>query len=698
MNRTIVVVLVVLAVLTVIAVACLCVIGGVVYFVSQNPEGFEFNYTLSPSDLGKEQPGALPTHTPRFAQPTTPRDTPFPSDGGVITPTIDSGAVSTDTLQVLDHTTVPINDLLDLAGRLEGKRNIPPTLAAPPQPLEVGAQQSFWVVDSNDNKSNQVQATLRYITDHLYFWIQDGLDYDQKDLKKLADTFEKKIYPTDREFFGSEWTPGIDSDPHLYILYTQGLGGSVAGYYSSADEYPPQASEYSNGHEMFMLSADLVTLDEEYAYTVLAHEFQHMIHWYRDRNEESWVNEGFSELASFLNGYGVGGHDSSYTDNPDMQLNDWPNDPDARTPNYGASFLFMTYFLDRFGEKATQAVVGAPENGLVSIDKVLTELAITDPLTGRTVTADDVFSDWVVASYLKDGKVSDGRFTYHNYKDAPQSSPTESIRSCPTNTETRDVSQYGVDYIRIRCRGDYSLHFDGALQVGVLPIDARSGSYAFWSNKGDESDMTLTRTFDFSQVTGTISINYWTWYDLEKDYDYLYLLASLDGNNWQILKTPSGTDNDPAGNSYGWGYNGISGGDTTLGAQWIEESVDLTQFAGKKVQLRFEYITDAAVNGEGLLLDDISIPQINYTTNFDQDDGGWQAAGFVRIRNILPQTFRLSLITRGKTTTVQSISLSPQNQTDIPLKIGKDVDEVVLVVSGTTRFTRQKAAYRFNIR
>jgi hypothetical protein len=210
--------------------------------------------------------------------------------------------------------------------------------------------------------------------------------------------------------------------------------------------------------------------------------------------------------------------------------------------------------------------------------------------------------------------------------------------------------------------------------------------------------MTLTRTFDFSQVTGTISINYWTWYDLEKDYDYLYLLASLDGNDWQILKTPSGTDSDPAGNSYGWGYNGISGGDTSLGAQWIEESVDLTRFAGKKVQLRFEYVTDAAVNGEGLLLDDVSVPQINYSTNFDQDDGGWQAAGFVRIRNILPQTFRLSLITRGKTTRVQSISLSPQNQTDIPLKIDKDVDEVVLVVSGTTRFTRQKAAYRFNIR
>jgi immune inhibitor A len=37
-----------------------------------------------------------------------------------------------------------------------------------------------------------------------------------------------------------------------------------------------------------------------------------MIHWYQDRNESSWLNEGFSELAAFLNGYGGGGFDYVY--------------------------------------------------------------------------------------------------------------------------------------------------------------------------------------------------------------------------------------------------------------------------------------------------------------------------------------------------------------------------------------------------
>jgi immune inhibitor A len=171
--------------------------------------------------------------------------------------------------------------------------------------------------------------------------------------------------------------------------------------------------------------------------------------------------------------------------------------------------------------------------------------------------------------------------------------------------------------------------------------------------------------------------------------------ASTDGQTWQILKTPSGTDQDPSGNSYGWGYNGESGGGNQ--PAWIQENVDLSAYAGKQVQIRFEYVTDAAVNGEGLLLDDVSVPQVNYSTDFESDDGGWKGNGFVRIQNVLPQTFRLELIQEGGPTTVQDIAIPADNQVDIPLQIGGNVRDAVLVVSGTTRFTHQKAAYRYTI-
>jgi hypothetical protein len=534
------------------------------------------------------------------------------------------------------------------------------------------------------------------VSEHVYFWIEDGVRYNEGQLKNLVDTFENQIYPTNREFFGSEWTPGVDADPHLFILYVSGLGGSVAGYFSPPDEYLPVVREDSNGHEMFFLSADILSLDEEFTYGVLAHEFQHMIHWYRDRNEETWLNEGFSDLAMFLNGYSIGGHEWSYISNPDLQLTDWFPGNQDNAPHYGASFLFTTYFLDRFGEDATKALVGDPENGMVSIDQVLATLDIKDPQTGELLTADDVFADWVLSSYLQDSAIEDGRYTYHNYPNAPSPSLTEDVNTCPLNTVERDVSQYGVDYIGIRCRGDYTLHFEAPSEVGVLPEGPHSGSYAFYSNESDESDMTLTHSFDFSDQTGPLTLEYWTWYDLEQDYDYLYLVASQDGETWQILTTPSGTAEDPSGNSYGWGYNGYSGGSS--GPKWIKESVNLSQFAGKKVQLRFEYITDAAVTGDGFLLDDISVPEIGYSSDLETDDGGWQADGFVRIQNSLPQTFRLALVSLASNgATIQKFELNGDNKLDIPLVFSSGVDQYVFVVSGVTRFTRQKAIYRYSI-
>jgi len=324
---------------------------------------------------------------------------PLPTDEAAPFPT-PMVIVPGDTLATLENTIVPINNLLDLAERLEGKENIPETVDPPSGSYQVGDTKTFWVTNVDTNENSQIQAVLGYATDHAYFWFEEGIKYDEDDLRTLAETFENQIYVTDREFFGSEWSPGVDGDPHLYIVFASGLGYSLAGYFSSADEYHPDAHEYSNAHETFMLNADNVGLDEEFTYGVLAHEFQHMIHWYQDRNESSWLNEGFSELAAFLNGYDVGGFDYLYTSDTDLQLNDWPNDPSATSPHYGASFLFVTYFLDRFGEAATQALVGHPNNGMTSVDAVLEDLGITNPQSGELITADDVFIDWAITNSM----------------------------------------------------------------------------------------------------------------------------------------------------------------------------------------------------------------------------------------------------------------------------------------------------------
>jgi hypothetical protein len=657
-------------VLTVVLVLCCClilVLGGGVYAIYK---------------LGETLP-TIAAYTPAFtADPT-------PTFFQIIRQPVDQ--IPTETLELLEQTIIPDNDTAELACRFKGVCNVPPTMAAPDEPYSVGTQQTFWVNSEDTHAYFQVNATLRYVTPHAYFWIEDSVHYNEQDVQNLVETFENKIYPTDRQFFGSEWTPGVDDDPHIYILYTKGLGSNVAGYFYSPDEYNPVVRQYSNAHEMFYINAS-ESLSADYTYGTLAHEFQHMIHWYQDRNESSFLNEGFSELATFLNNYDTGGFDGYYLNQPDVNLTDWLGSAGDNSAHYGASFLFTTYFLDRFGEEATKALIHDQQNGLDSMDNVLAQRKITDPLTGQLITADDFFLDWTVANYVKDATVGDGRYVYHNYPQAPRTRDTEGIATCPLDTTIRTVNQYGVDYIRITCPGNYSLRFEGATSTRLLPADPHSGSYAFWSNKGDESDMTLTREFDLSDVSGSIAMSYWTWYDIEQDFDYVYVEASTDGEHWEILTTPSGTASNPNGSSYGWGYTWQSNG-------WIQESIDLSPFAGQKVSVRFEYVTDPAVNGEGLLLDDVSIPAISYSADFETDDGGWNPAGFVRIENTVPQTFRLAIITHTASgTAVQIIPVAPDQSADVPLAIGQNgVQDVVLVITGTTRFTRVLAPYQFSI-
>ncbi|UCF62241.1 MAG: immune inhibitor A [Anaerolineaceae bacterium] len=635
-----------------------------------------------------ETPTPAPTSTP--LPPPTKTFTPEPTATAEPTPTVTPIYVEPETLGILENTSVSINDPLGLAQRFKGVGDVPPTVEPPAAPLEVGAKDTFWVIDYRD-ESFEVPATLHYVTDHAYFWIADDAQFEQSDLEKLGKAFENKIYQTGHAFFGSEWSPGIDGDPHIYVLFARRLGVYIAGYFSSADEMHPLAHEYSNAHEMFVLNIDNLDVGEAYTLSTLAHEFQHMIHWNLDRNETTWLNEGFSQLSELLNRYDVGGFDREYAGDPDLQLNTWSDAEEDNFRHYGASFLFVSYFLDRFGEQATQALVAHPANGLVSIDHVLQDLGAVDPITEEPISADRFVMDWAITNFIDDPVVADGRYTYINYNENPPFRQTETISDCEKGLQEREVHQYGVDYIRVICLGEQTLHFDGSVQTKLVPADPYSGAYAFWSNKGDSSDMTLTRTFNFTEHTGPITLTFQTWYDIEKDYDYAYVEASLDGEDWEILTTPSGTDKNPSGNSYGWGYTG-----KTRGSEWIEESVDLSQFAGQEVHIRFEYITDASLHGEGMLIDDVAIPEIDYFTDFEADDGGWVADGFVRVQNVLPQTFRLALITIGDTITVEHIPLGVNNLADIPLDLAEEGEVAVLVVVGTTRFTREHATYSFD--
>ena len=622
--------------------------------------------------------------------PIPPTSTPNSPTNEIEPPPTSTQDGAEETLKTLLEAEIPINDPIDLAKRLGGAPDIPLTLPDPNAPYTVGETQMFWVTNVDTSANFEIDTTLRYRGDHVYIWIENGVDYDAEDLLALGNSFDQEIYPTNRDFFGSEWSPGVDGDPRIYIVYAGGLGRSLAGYYSSTDQLHPEAHAYSNAHEMFLINADNVFLWEDDIQATLAHEFQHMIHWHTDMNEETWLNEGFSMLAELINGYDQLNFDYAYINNPDLQLTGWGANVGQNGPHYGASMLFTTYFLDRFGSDATKAVVANDKNGMESIDHVLADLDIRDPLTDAQITAEGFFADWTIANYLGDSSVADGRYAYNIYPNAPQAYPNTNYPICPMETSTYDVSQFGVDYIEVSCNGAYTLNFSGATTESILPTEPFSGDYIFWSNSGDHSNMSLEREFDFTDVNQPLEMTYQTWYDIEKDYDYVYVSASTDGENWELLNSTSCTGSNPTGNNFGCGLNGKSKG-------WQEEVIDLEPFAGEKVTIRFDYVTDAAVNGLGMAIDDIRVDATDYFTDFESDNGGWVSKGFVRIQNQLPQKFLVNIISFGDEINVTPLILDENNQASLDFSINSKQGSIVLVVSGATPFTNQKADYEIGI-
>ena len=618
-----------------------------------------------------------------------PSETPTPEPTPAIT-RVPAGDIGDETEELLATTDVPVRDLHSLAIRLQGlPPDTPRTINSEGSPdYAVGTRRLFSASNVDTDEQFTVTAKLEYKTEHVYMWVEEDVGFREGDLRAAADLFEEQTYVTDRSFFGSEWMPGVDNDPHVSILHATNLGNSVAGYYSSADQFVSAVRDDSNEMEMFYINMDNVVVDSDFYNGVLAHEFQHMIHWYNDRNEETWLNEGFSELAMFLNDFDIGGSDWVFANTPDTQLNSWPEGPGAAGANYGGAYLFTSYFLDRFGPEATQALVSHPENGWRAVDAVLGD-------QGTGIVHEDLFADWVVANLLDDPDISDGRYGYLEIDPPSLDVQTVYYRVDYPVVQSTTVHQYGTDYIELNGDGPLTLRFTGSSQVGLVNSDAHSGRYVWWSNRGDDSDMMLTRAFDLAGVEQA-TLEYWTWYDLEKDWDYAYVeVSDDDGQTWEILTTPSGTSANPNGNSFGWGYTGQSGGGEV--AEWIQERVDLSAYAGRQILIRFEHIADDAVNRPGFILDDITVPELGYFSDFEQDGDGWEAAGFIRHANVLPQRWLVQIVTLDPEPRVERMALDDQQTGEWEIPLSDRTERAIIAISGLAPVTTEWASYSYEI-
>lgn len=580
----------------------------------------------------------------------------------------------------------PERDLFQLASQLIpslfhfAPEDIPRVVNPQPVAYSAGRKDTFWLIDLSGPEVYQRPFELKLVTPHAYWYVEEGQRVRMQDLERSAAVFEETIYPRLTSAFGLEWTPGVDNDPHLNIL--NGVLKGAAGYYSSGDEYPRSVSPYGNEREIIYVNMAAYPVDSNDYLEVLAHEFQHAIHWRADPSEETWVNEGLSEFATTIAGYPPRSIYKFLNSAPTSVLN-WPLSSVGVQASYGGASLFMHYLIQHYGDPTNiKPLLAQPDDGIAGIEAYLSA-------QGHSVDFAGVFGNWMAANVLDQDS---GPYSYPNLDVRAK---THRLIGSGATLES-SIPQYAPEYLRVSPAAEpLILTFSAPAVTPLLPVDV-GGNGCWWSNSGDSINTTLTRSLDLSEVLAGAShptLRFQVWYDLEKDWDYAYLEVSEDGGgSWIIIDTPNASPTNPVGNGYGPGYTGSSLG-------WLDQSIDLTLYAGKDVQLRFQYITDDAINGSGMCLRRFSLsPDPSELDQVSElADSGWQPNGFAFTDNRVRQDYIVLVIWETKAGRVETMELKINESGDwigeLLIEDPGEGEGVVVAVAGLAPKTRLPARY-----
>ncbi len=576
-------------------------------------------------------------------------------------------------LETLFSSSYPDHDYFETAVRL-GKASLGER-TVPTKTYQVGDRHTF-----HNGSAADIEAILMAVSDHAYFWIDETLELDQTAVSNAADRFETEYYPLIVNLFGDIWTPGIDNDPHFAILHIGEGTDDELGRFNSVDEYPATLYSDSNEQELLYMNLDSLSLGSDLYFGTLVHELQHLIQWYVDPGEALWVNEGLSQLAEIY--VELETSDTiDYLEHPETRLNSWDSDEEFVYAHYAGSYLFMTYLWEQLGDAAIQEYARHPANGMAGVRAILQGYL---PET----TLEQFVADWAAATYLDDSAAG---FRYHYQAlDFKRPSFAESVTTAPFE-HIADLEQFGVNYIDLdELRGQTTIRFAGSTLINLIDAAPQNGSQFWFAPAVDELNAQLTASFDLTSLSSA-TLKYAVWFELEEDYDYAYVSISTDGGaTWDLLDP----DNANVG-EFGFAYNGYSDDNLSARNGWIKESVSLNAYVGQQVLIRFDVLTDSGVIGRGFAIDDISIPELNYSSDVETGADGWQSTGFVQSGWQLPQQWRVQLIQDGPEPTVENLPLDTLNQGEWIGEIGKG--GAVLVIVPLTPFTSNPATYWLEI-
>ena len=325
----------------------------------------------------------------------------------------------------------------------------------------VGQLRTFNAYDHNKGEYHTVVARLLRIGKYGLFYADTSFTLADAAVQKLQDDFDGKIYPRSRNLFGEEANPGVDGDSLITILlydirddnfYDNTVSSIIAGYFNPIDSDPLFVNHRnSNKREMVYVDNQALNDDPDFTLGVLAHEYQHLIHRNLDRDEETWLNEGMSELAIVNSGY-PRSSPVRFLKAPDSPLTDFLA-REKGVAEYDKVYLFFLYLHEHYGDALIRSIAGDPSNGIGSVQNGLNVAA-------GGIEFREVFGNWTVANYLD---YDDGGDALYGYKsiDLPAITRSAVFSSLPVEQQNETLPRLTADYIEFIGGQNLEILFDG---------------------------------------------------------------------------------------------------------------------------------------------------------------------------------------------------------------------------------------------
>ena len=252
----------------------------------------------------------------------------------------------------------PTEDHATIRARLEAqglwKTTDDPALTPPPDP-QLGDTWMWYVWDLGGMpQANLKPATVRGLGANVYVVVDDdewNVTMNQADVDRIVEHFDdisvgdfpdQGIWDLNTSHFGDPPNP-LDGLDRIFLFYYR-FDIAADGFFWVYDQFPDGSQPWaSNECDVVYMATDSSQPASDYMMAVAAHEFEHLIHYARDTNESTWVDEGLAELAMWL--FGHPDTISGFNSNPDNSLLEWG----GAWADYIQTYLWTLYCYEQYG-------------------------------------------------------------------------------------------------------------------------------------------------------------------------------------------------------------------------------------------------------------------------------------------------------------------------------------------------------------